>query len=568
MNGLSDHLVKGVVVAGALVLAACAPVPAQPPAAPAAPAAAPAPAPAPAAPAAPVKPQPKNGGVLTYSPTTAPATLNPYISAAANDEETLGVTYESLFSWRHDPGTDYRLKFEVVPWLAESWKQVDPLTYDVSIRKGVKWHDGAEFTAEDADWSLNWAIDPANNFRIRGRYFVQIGGVKALDRYTLRLTAKGEAPDFLSGLAERGAFILPKHVFDRGDDLKKVVVGTGPFKLKEFDQNTGTTLVKNPDYWQSGKPYVDGVKILYNMQAQHQDAAFISGQLDILHRNDRKQLEQLEKQLPTLQYGKVTVQSGLALVVKLTKPPLDDERVRTAIHLAVDRQGLNAAATFGDGVINPPGMPGDKEGWAIPPDELLKLPGFRQPKDADIAEAKRLLAAAGFANGLKTTLLYGTNLTLGVRIAEPLQAQLARVGIDVTLKPLPVAEARKLEEEGSYDLVMGNTADHQLKNQMEYLYGKGVAYSGIKDAKLDDMLERMTRHRDEKERMKAGLEAQRYVLEKNYIIATIAPASFPMWQPWVFDYIYEPSNVTRLLRQQGYRIWMDVEKMPAGRRSA
>ncbi len=564
MSGSTDRLVKGIIVSGALVLAACAPASVQPPAAPPAPAAAP--APAPGAPAVPAAPQPKNGGMLTYSPTTAPATLNPYIAAAANDEEALGVTYESLFSWRHDPGTDYRVKFEVVPWLAESWKQVDPVTYDVSLRKGVKWHDGVEFTADDVEWSLNYAIDPKNNLRARSRYFVQVAAVKALDRNTVRITATGPKPDFLSSLAERGAFILPKHVVDRGDDLRKVVVGTGPFKFKEFDPNSHIQHAKNPDYWQSGKPYVDGVKILYNMQAQHQDAAFIGGQIDILHRNDRKQLEQIQRQVPGLQFGKAIVQSGLGIIPKVDKKPLDDERVRKAIHLAVDRQGLNATATFGDGVINPPGMPGDKDGWAIPPDELLKLPGFRQPKEPDIAEAKRLLAEAGFANGLKLNLLYGTNLTLGVRIVEPLQAQLAQVGVQVELRPLPVAEATAEETKGQFDLLLNNTADHQFTFQFVYLYSKGAGYNGVSDPKLDDMLERMTRGIDEKERMKAGLEVQRYLLEKNYVIATIAPASFPMWQPWVFDYIYEPSNVTRLLRQQGYRIWMDVEKMPAGRK--
>ena len=549
---------QSLALAGAWLLVACAPTTSAP-SAPAAPG-------APEAPAAAAKPEPKYGGILQYSCTTAPVNLNPYISAGPAEQRTLGVVYETLTHWKHEIDLDYRNNWIVEPWLAERWESPDPTTYILHLRKGVKWHDGAEFSADDVGFSLTYAIDPANRFRIRSGAFAHLASAEVLDRSTVRLKAKGPVADFLSGFAEREAFILPKHVQDRGDDFAKVAVGTGPFKLKEYDPNKGTLKVKNTDYWQPGRPYVDGVRCLYGLQAQHETAAFVAGQLDVLHVNDRVQLQTVQRSVPGLQHGTITVQSGLAILPKVDKEPWNDARVRRAIHLAVDRQGLKTAALFGDGVINPPGMPGDKEGWALPPEELLKLPGYRQPKEPDIAEAKRLLAEAGFAGGIKTSLLYGTNLTLGVRQAEPLQAQLARIGIEVTLRPLPIAEARAAEEKGEFELLLQNTADHQLKNQFEHLDGNGNRYSGINDAKLTDLLYRTARSLDQSEAKKAGLEMQKHLLETNLIVPTIAPLSFPMWQQWVFDYVYEPSNVNRITRSQGYRIWMDVEKMPADRR--
>jgi len=549
-------------VAGALLLlgvGSCAPAPA-PETAPSAPA-------APVGAAAPVdKPQPKQGGVLVYSCTTAPVNLNVYVSNGPAEERTLGTVYETLFHLRHELDVDYRIDYEVLPWLVERWESRDPKTFILSLRKGVKWHDGQEFTADDVEFSVRYGMDPANNFRARSLQFRYVDSAKVLDRYTVQLNAKQAVPDFISALGDRGAFIMPKHVLDRGDDFKKVAVGTGPFKLKDFDPNQGSLVVKNPDYWQAGRPFIDGIRCQYGMQAQHETAAFVAGQLDILHANDRVQLQTLQRSAQGLQSSSITVQSGLAILPKLSKKPFDDVRVRKAIHLAVDRQGLKAAALFGDGVINPPGMPGDKPGWAIPQEELLTLPGYRQPKEPDIAEGKRLMAEAGLAGGLKTTMLYGTNLTLGVRVAEPLQAQLAKIGLEVTLRPLPIAEARAEEEKGAFELLVQNTADHEIKYQYEQLHSKGTRYNDIDDQVLDALLDRAAGSLDLADRKKAGLEMQRLLLEKNYIVPTIAPLSFPMWQRWVFDYVPEPSNVNRMTRSQGYRIWMDVEKMPPDRR--
>ena len=545
---------------GGLWLAACAPAPVPPQPPDAGPVAAPAPAEA-------ARPQPKAGGVLVYSCTTAPVNLNPYVSAGPAEERTLGVVYESLVSWKHEKDIDYRIDYEVVPWLVERWESPDPTTFLLHLRKGVKWHDGEEFSAQDVEFSLKFARDPANKFRVANTSFVHVDTVQAVDRYTVRMTFKSPVPNILTSLADRIAVILPKHVADRGDDFKKVAVGTGPFKLKDYDANQSALLAKNPEYWQPGRPYLDGVRCIYGMQAQHESASFIAGQLDVLNLNDRKQLETMQKSVSGLQHGNVTSDNGLSLILKLSKPPFGDARVRKALHLVMDRQGLQAAALFGDGVILPPGMPGDKAGWAIPQEELLKLPGYRQPKDADVAEAKRLLAEAGLGSGFKTSLLYGTNMTLAVRISEPLQAQFAKLGIEVTLRPLPVAEARAAEEKGEFEMLLQNASDHQLnKKQFEYLYSKGNHYNDIDDPVLDGMLERMTREANINDRKKAGLEMQRLVLDKNYIVPTLDPPVYPMWQRWVFDYVFEPDNVNRVTRSQGYRIWMDGSQMPADRR--
>ena len=546
-------------LAGAWLLVACAPTTSAP-SAPAAPG-------APEAPTAAAKPEPKYGGILQYSCTTAPVGLNPYVSAGSAEERTMGAAFDTLTHWKHEVDVDYRNDFIVEPWLAERWEQKDATTYILYLRKGVKWHDGQEFTADDVVFSLNYGVDPANRLRIRSDAFAHVKVAEKIDQYTVRVIARGEVPNFLSAFAERIAFMLPKHIHDR-DELGKVVVGTGPFifQLKDYDANKGALVLRNPNYWQAGRPYLDGVRCFYGMQAQHEDAAFVSGQLDIVHRNDRVQLQTLQRSVQGLQHATISVQSGLAILPKVDQKPWDDVRVRKATHLAVDRQALKQAALFGDGIINPPGMPGDKEGWAIPPEELLKLPGYRQPKDQDIAEGKRLLAEAGHAGGIKTTLTYGTNLTLGVRQAEPLQAMLAKIGINATLRPLPIAEARAVEEKGDFELMMQNTADHQMKTQFEHMDANGNAYSGINDQRLTELLYRATRSRDTNEARKAALEMQRHLLETNWIIPTIAPLSFPMWQQWVFDYVYEPSNVNRITRSQAYRVWMDVAKMPADRR--
>ena len=171
-------------------------------------------------------------------------------------------------------------------------------------------------------------------------------------------------------------------------NLDKEAVGTGPFRLTTWDPRGNATLVKNESYWISGRPYLDKVVLFYNFEASGAIAAFAAGKNDVVKVTDKAQFESVKAANPDA-WGEPFAQNiSDHLIMKIDRPPFGDVRVRRALHLALDRQEMLNTLSFGEGTMNPPGMNGARKGWSITQEELAKLPGYRQPRDQDLAEAK------------------------------------------------------------------------------------------------------------------------------------------------------------------------------------
>ena len=539
-----------------LFAAACAPTPTTP---------------TPTVPAAQADETPKYGGRVAYTATAVTETLNPYKATSTGPRAVLGPIYESLLSLDYqlegETVKDYRVDYPVRPMLAESWQQTNDTTYVFTMRRGVKWHDGADLTAADVVFSYDYLRDIKNAFPLRGNV-KDIDKVELVDPHTVRVSSKGPAPALLMSLADPNVMILPKHVNDRGDDFAKVAVGTGPFKYKAFDRTGSSLFVRNEGYWQAGRPYMDGVEVFYGMDQSARLAAFVSKKADLRGPPDKVQFETLVKQVPDAKYATMITTYGDSLLMKLDAPPFEDLRVRRALHLAVDRQALLKAVGFDIGIVNPPGMPGVKTGWAVPQEDLLKLPGYRQPKEADIAEAKRLLSEAGYPAGLKTVTLVNVARSFTPRIAEGMAGQLRQIGVDMEIRVQPTAEWRKATQDGQFETYMDFVADAVPANyQFTYLHSKGTLNKmPINDPRLDELIDKQAVSLDVGEQKRAALEMQRLLIEKLYVIPTIEVGAFQVWQPWVRNYIYNIGTSEIVDQENAASMWLDVEKMPADRR--
>ncbi|MBI2911000.1 MAG: ABC transporter substrate-binding protein [Chloroflexi bacterium] len=544
-----------------LALLACAPAPPAPAAAPAPPAPA---APAPAQPAAET---PKQGGVFAYPGQTMGQSLNPHQFGAVSERYVPGPVFETFIHYKGGLTDDYRVDFAVEPWLAERWETPDDTTFRFHVRPGVRWHDGTEFTADDVAYTYNALLDPKNAYPLRNR----LDGVKeirAVDRATLEIVTGGPAPNLLANLADYNMMIMPKHVHDRGDDLSKVAIGTGPMKLKNYDRQKGASWVRNPDYWLKGTPQVDGMEFYLMPEPGSRTAALIGKAVDTRAPTDRAQVDDLKGRIPGLGVGVVMTDYGNSLVMKLDKPPFNDKRVRRAIHLAIDRQALLKVASFGEGVISLPGMPGHKTGWALPQEEWQKLPRFRQPKDQDLAEARRLMAEAGFPNGVKATVLYPSSKSATPKIIEPLAGQLKATGaFEMLLDGRPQADTLRMYREGSFDAFFDGAADMALKNQREYIHSKGPNNKyGLNDPRVDQAIDTWFRVMDLGKRQAAAQELQRIMLEENYIISSIDLPGYQVWHPWVKNFRYN-KGISELIDARAIaELWLDVDQMPADRR--
>jgi peptide/nickel transport system substrate-binding protein len=417
---------------GAGLLAACGPAVAPTAPAPTAP---PAAAAAPTQPAAGAKPvaavtsisaQPtaapssvKTGGTLRWGQVGDLNTIDA-IQWAPTQNNTLGQVNEMLI--------DYDDDLTIMPRLAESWEQSsDNTQIKLNLRKGVQFHTGREFTSDDVEYNLMRARDPKNPYAA----VVAVGsawwtGIEKPDKYTIILKSEKPRPgvfDFLQYLR-----ILDKDTME-GPDATTKAVGTGAFKFVEWVPGDHITLVKNPNYWESGHPYLDGVNISIYKDAQAMVAAMEAGTLDVADlvpipdadrlRNDSK--FKLYQTHDLGQFFYAAANAGLA--------PTNNKLLRQAINYSIDRQ------RFTDTVMK--GFTGEPRAlpWA------KSSPAFDAEKNKsyafDLDKAKSLVAQSGL-----TDIQFDINWSLAgyaaeyEQLATIIQGDLAKIGVKTNLKPM------------------------------------------------------------------------------------------------------------------------------------
>ncbi len=483
------------------------------------------------------------------------------------------ITYELV-----TPEIDYRASGKFVGSLAESWNQPDPKTFVFNLRRGVKWHDGTEFTSKDVLWSLARWGDQTSLARLRAmnRKFEQ---VEAPNPHQVRITLKQPDLEFIQDLAISETKILPAHVAEKagspaGDALRTLyernVVGTGPFKLRAFDRQRHLEAERFDEYW-ARRPYLDGTRTVFGLDRSGMQAAFITRQVDYVSLDDRVQFETVKAAATDAQKMSYPTGHNWGLQFNLQRKPFDDVRVRRAVHLGIDRQKLLDAVTFGEGLIAGPApvLPTlSRAGWGMPPEEYMKLPGWRQPKEQDLAEAKRLLAEAGYPNGFKTVMHYGRGNSHPTTQAEPVASQLKSIGLDVEVRVV---------EEGIYadqvyvrkDFEMINEGVTAGYNMVTAAYAKwhsrGTAnYSQVNDPDLDRLIEAALAEADDKKRNPLFTQMQRIIVDKAYYAPIVTLAQFVAVQPWVHDFF--PSWAVNPELLDASLLWVQVGTMPELRR--
>lgn len=503
----------------------------------------------------------QHGGSFHLSVLTQPTSLHPFIDTGLPTNITTAALYEPLV--RYDFTGDFRDEYKIVPLLAERWERTDATTYLFQLRKGVKFHDGSEMTAEDVAWSLDYLRDPANKFR-RAAELVEVDKLEVVNPSTVRVTSKAPSAGFLSGFTPY-TFMFSKRAHDRGVDFEKEAVGTGPFKVGSWNRTAGATLDKHAGYWAPGKPYMDRVQMFYNFDAAGAMAAFSAGKTDVVKVSDKVQFEAIRASNPGARGESFPQNISDHLLPKVESGPFADLRVRKAMHLTLDRQEMVDTLTFGLGNANPPGMNGARKGgWSIAQDELLKMPAYRQPKEADIAEAKRLLAEAGHGGGLRATFAYNAGFTRFPGEAQVVASQLNKVGIQLTLDPKETAVARKMEQDGDYTMTFAQFDYDPEPDWSNWLHSKGgLAKSGIKDTDLDRLIDEQYRELDEAKRKRIWIDIQRLLEQKLYVIPLVTQVGFIAYQPYVHG--WGDNRAGQAVNHTWDNTWLEAAKVPQGR---
>lgn len=357
------------------------------------------------------------------------------------------------------------------PDLAESWSSSgDGAVWTFKLRKDPRWHDGTAFTSNDVVYSLDRARNPPDPRASaqKGR-LASIKTVESVDGNTVRVVLKAPSPVFLPALTVPSLLVYPAHIPDVAGKWAERPIGTGPYAFKAYTKGISLELARSDQYFKrdaTGRslPYLDRVSFFIIPDLQTTLAAFYAGRLDCLcgYSSDLlpSYIDAARRQVPGVRIALAEGQIPMDLHFNQT-PPFNDQKVRQAIHIGLDRKELNATWQLGTGLYPPTLLPPKVLGgqWSLPVDEVLNMPGFRDPKAQDNTLAKQLLQQSGinpFAVSVRIVTLAKFD-----SVAAVLDSQLVNLGFKRSAIFAPANPAAEIER-GNFDVrisEVGGTID-------------------------------------------------------------------------------------------------------------
>ena len=399
----------------------------------------------------------------------------------------------------------------------------DGLTYIFNLRSGVLFHDGTTLSADDVVATYNRMIFPPQGIvsLLKDR-FNAVSKVESVDPLTVKFTLKQPSPILLLVMTDTTQAIYSKKTLEaNNNDLRKVQVapGTGAFMFKEYKEAEKWTLVKNPNYWDKELPYLDSLELIHVPAWSDRGTAVLTGQADFSWNVSKETFDAGAAKPDQIKTNRVGNFGAYQVLINCKVKPFDDPRVRRAINLALNKQGLIQAYITQEQIDLSRWVPHGGI-YATPRDVIATLPGYRPDKTQDIADAKKLLADAGFADGVPgVELLVATVAPQAEILAPAIQDQLKRaLNIDIKIR----TEERSLlvedEKAGKFTLVLdtpgGPISDFSPIGNSFYKTGGAQNFGSYSNPKFDDLLKQSDSEQDTTKR-KALLDQIQDLLDQD-----------------------------------------------------
>jgi len=504
---------------------------------------------------------PKRGGAIARASSWDPPVVDPRLTQSIGLFQFAGLVHNRLLRYRFTDEASGTNDLALAGDLAESWEaNSDHRVWTFKLRHGVKWQNvaplnGRELVAADVKYCFEaYAKEGVQSFTFR-----EIEAMETPDKYTLRVHLKTPNVLFAQNLAEPIAVIFSREVLEEDGDLKKRVIGTGPYLLKEHTRKVRIVLARNPDYFDKGRPYLDEYTILSTPDAATRLAAFRSGQSDIIWQASPAEAETVRKTNPAAliqAYANTLAPFGLALAQD--KPPFNDVKVRRAISMAIDRQKQVDTVYEGHGI----------PGWGVPyiyyqdkPPTLAQLGPWVQYRPA---EAKKLLTEAGHPNGFEATLFYYEyfpQMTSQVQLVQQDLKRNLNINVKITKMDYTTYYGRYVESKWE-GMSWGFQSGHAVgldERTYHYLHSKSTKnFFRVNDPAIDELVSKLRQTPDRAE--------QRVVTKK--IVDREFDQVLRMWMPYDNGFLaFQPHlrniGAGALRRSDGYgsptlaRAWLD-----------
>ncbi len=376
---------------------------------------------------------------------------------------------------------------EIEPQIAESWEQVDELTYVFKIRQGIKFHDGSDLTAEDVKFSLDRAINSA-----AVSYIVDfIDTVTVDDEYTVTVKTKAPYAPALRNLAIPFAAIVPKAVVE-ADEAAFILnpVGSGPYQFVEWKQNDHVTLKAFDDYY-AGKPATENLIMKVIPETSQRSIALETGEIDLAYDMAVNDVAKLKDSTELTVY-EIPSLTCWYISMNMNKEPFNNPLVREALSYAIDRQLIIDTINAGSGQ----------------PADAIIAPGVfgyysTGVREYDPEKAKELLAEAGYPDGFETSLWVNDNQSR-IEMCQAIQNMFQQIGVECAVEVLEFGSYISRTTNGEHDMAyFGWTtssadADYSYYS-LEHSTQQGAAgnRSFIADPEVDALIEEARTNSDE-----------------------------------------------------------------------
>jgi peptide/nickel transport system substrate-binding protein len=477
----------------------------------------------------------QKGGIANWFVYADPGRLDVHTESPLGVQQATAGVFSSLLQYSPDKPS------EIVPDLATSYKASNEgKTVVFELRKGVKWHDGKPFTADDVKATYDRLLDPKVKARRCGSLVRPlVKSVSVVNSHEVQFDLKFASATFVPSVASAWCRIAAKHVLAKHGDLQsaKAQIGTGPFKFKRYERGSIIEWERNPNYYNPKLPYLDGVKQFVLKGSARQLAAAKAGQIHLwatwppMSKSAADELRSARGDKVKLYTWPINVLWAVHL--NTAKAPFNNKDLRRAVHLALNREALFKKAFEGAGTpcaILDPKLYGD---WALPMDELQKIPGCRADKTKDIAEAKRLVKKH-HPNGVDFEIVTRTVGNYVDRI-QLVAAELKKIGLRGKIKTYESAAGYGVYGKGDFQVIgTQDTAmfipDPSIVFSILYVEKAGRNWVKWNNPKINKWADAALRETDTAKRRKLYHDMQRYLLTEDN------PAVVVGWvEGWFFN---------------------------------
>jgi peptide/nickel transport system substrate-binding protein len=464
-----------------------------------------------------------------------------------------------------DPAKVHESIETVAPDLAESWSwDATNTRLTFKLRQGVKWHDGKPFTAKDVQctWRMLIGKSEVSEFHRNPRrvWYSKLQDVTINGDYEATFEMSEPQPSLPVLLASAFSVVYPCHVPQA--IMRTKPIGTGPFKLVEFNRGTSIRLVRNPDYWKKDRPYLDEITFRMIDSRATRMLAFAAGEFDITFPADIRVslMQDVKARAPTAICEMITTGTQSNLMVNRVNPPFDNPELRKAMSLAIDRKAFNTILMDGLALMGGAMLPKPAGEWGMPPEMVSSLTGYGPDTASNIAEAREIMEKLGYSDAKPLGIKIQTrNLPTYRDPAVIVIDQLKKIYIagELDILETPQWYARLARKDYTIGLnVTGVSVDDPDGNIVENYSCKSERnYTQYCNAEVDQLLAAQSRELDREKRRKIVWDIERLLVDDAARPNIISNVAVNCWQPYVRNYTPHDNSQYNSLRFE--EVWLD-----------